>query len=288
MLPLLSPDADDLPSEHSQHVQAAGLNHRLIIATLAVIFVAEALLAVKVSPAAGATMLAFTGLLGVLEHRGERFASIDRRRAMEAFASQQVLALASDLETGLPNRQSLIDQLTRDIARSERYNEDLTMAVVRIGQFAAIAARGRDVRNEAIAHVAQTLKRVTRTSDYIARVDESRFAILLVASSEAQAEVFGERAALAVANRPLSAGHLPVYINCEVDILAYDAGRFRGALDFLSAAGGETELKVSRVRNRAGGALAGDGGQALRRQLLGANGHADQAERYGHLRKKAS
>ena len=185
MFRLLRPETDDPASAQGSHVRAARLNHRLIIGTLTLIFVAELLLAVMVSPVVGAVMLAFTGLLGVLEHRGERFASADRERAMEAYASQRVLALACDLETGLPNRQSLIDQLTRDIARSERYHEDLTMAVVRIGQFEAIASRGSDVRGEAVAHVAQTLKRVTRTSDYIARIDESRFAVLLVASSEA-------------------------------------------------------------------------------------------------------
>ncbi|MFN0146460.1 MAG: GGDEF domain-containing protein [Dehalococcoidia bacterium] len=281
-------ELDDSQALPGSDARAATLNRRLIIGTLTLILVAEALVAVLLSPVAGAIMFAFTGLLGVLEHRGERFAAGARARTMEAYASQKVHALASDMETGLPNRQALLDQLTRDIARAERYREDLTMAVIEIGQFDAVQARGRDVRNEAIAHVAQTLKRVTRTSDYIARIDERRFAVLLIASTAAQAEVFAERAVMAVANRPLSAGHLPVYINCEVEILGYDAAQYRGPLAFLSAAGGDAATTARKTRKNPAGTLTGDGGQSLRRQILGTARAANDAERYAHLRKKAS
>jgi diguanylate cyclase (GGDEF)-like protein len=119
----------------------------------------------------------------------------------------EAAALYVDSETGLPNRNQLIDQLAREIARAERYQHPLTLAVVEIERMDDIEAGwGTDATTRAIAHVAKTMGRVTRASDFLSRVDAGRFAVALIQCTNEQAKRFAERVELAVRNRPIRAG----------------------------------------------------------------------------------
>ena len=97
-----------------------------------------------------------------------------------------------------------------------------------------------------MAHVAQTLKRITRTSDMLARVDTDRFSVVLMQCSNEQAKKLAERVELAVSNRAIRIGGrmrgVPVYVTARVSTLQYDPTRVRGPLDFLSRAGGEMAI----------------------------------------------
>ena len=164
----------------------------------------------------------------------------------------EAAALYVDSETGLPNRNHLLDQLAREIARAERYQQALTLAVVEIERMDDIeAAVGTDAVTRAIAHVTKTMNRVTRTSDFLARVDDHRFAVALIQCTGEQAKKFADRVELAVSNRPIRAGSrmrgVPVYLSVKVTTLQYDRTRLRGPLDFLSRAGGEMEVREERT-----------------------------------------
>ncbi|MEO9254714.1 MAG: GGDEF domain-containing protein [Tepidiformaceae bacterium] len=167
-----------------------------------------------------------------------------RREAEEGFLV--------DSESGLPNRRHLIDQLAREIARAQRYSHDMTLTMIevaRMGEFQN--AWGADATRAAVVHVADTLRRVTRASDFLARVDESHFAVVLMQCDELQAGSFGERIALAVSNRPLRSNtsvKVPLYVSVDVSALQYQTTRFRGPLDFLSAAGGDVAPVVEGRR----------------------------------------
>jgi diguanylate cyclase (GGDEF)-like protein len=157
-----------------------------------------------------------------------------------------------DAETGLPNRNQLIDQLAREIARAERYQFALTLAVVEIERLDDIeAAWGADAVARSIAHVTKTMRRVTRTSDFLSRLDQQRFAVALMQCTNEQAKKFGGRVELAVGNRPIRAGSrmrgVPVYLSVRVTTLQYDRTRLRGPLDFLSRAGGEMVVREERT-----------------------------------------
>jgi diguanylate cyclase (GGDEF)-like protein len=157
-----------------------------------------------------------------------------------------------DAETGLPNRNQLIDQLAREIARAERYQFALTLAVVEIERLDDIeAAWGADAVARSIAHVTKTMRRVTRTSDFLSRLDQQRFAVALMQCTNEQAKKFGGRVELAVGNRPIRAGSrmrgVPVYLSVRVTTLQYDRTRLRGPLDFLSRAGGEMVIQEERT-----------------------------------------
>jgi diguanylate cyclase (GGDEF)-like protein len=203
----------------------------------------ELLVLVRFSPPLGAVLLATTAALWGLVVRSRTAESALRHREVEAAAEGHSEAFFRDSQTGLPNRQHLIDQLTRDIARSQRYSHDLTLVVIEVARMPdLVAAWGPDIGERAVLHVAETLGRVTRNSDFLARIDDERFAVVLTQCNAGQARVFGERALLAVSNRPLKGGagaRVPVYVTIDYLGAQYDPASHRGPLDFLSTAGGD-------------------------------------------------
>jgi diguanylate cyclase (GGDEF)-like protein len=200
------------------------------------------------APPVGALLLGSTLGLGGVAIRGMR-----RMKAAEGAsgASATPEAEAVDAASGLPGRQQLIDQLSREIARVQRYSHEISIVVVGVAQFEELqTCWGGETAGVAALHVARSLQRVTRASDFVARVDASHFAIVLMQCNGEQARHFGERVSLAVSNRPLTSGsrvRVPLYVSVETTALQYQAERYRGPLDFLSAAGGDVApLKEQR------------------------------------------
>lgn len=228
------------------------------------------------SPLAGGFLLACTGALVFFGHRRER-ALTGRQGAAETASDHD--AVVGDGLTDLPGRIELLEQLAREAARAQRYGGDLTLAIVQVARMAELRDLwGERTAGRAIELLAETLRRVTRTSDYVARLDGDRFAVLLSHCTAAQAALFNERLTLAVGNRPLPArehGRLPLYVGAEFSALQYDTSRFRGPLDFLSAAGGDVAVEHPAPAERpAATAPRGErlarpvDGHALRRQLI--------------------
>ncbi len=212
-------------------------------ALLAFLVAGELIVAVVFSPPLGIALLATTGALCGLVRRSRGFEVARHKREAEAAAEDQSEAFFKDGQTGLPNRRHLIDQLARDIARSQRYSQDLTLVVIEVARMPdLVAAWGPGTGERAVLHVAETLGRVTRNSDFLARIDDERFAVVLTQCNTAQARIFGDRALLAVSNRPLKNGpgaRVPVYVTIDYSAAQYDSATHRGPLDFLSTAGGD-------------------------------------------------
>jgi diguanylate cyclase (GGDEF)-like protein len=267
------------------NAEAARFNYRLTLGVTGALLAAEVGVAIMAAPAAGVFLLAGTGALGFLEHRGQRFAAIDRAAAMEAYAREQTEALRTDPGTGLPNRQLLIEQLSREIARVDRYDHRLTLCVTELEQADELANLwGEATREAAVLHVAETLKRIARASDFVARLDARHFATILVQCSGDQGALFAERLGLAVGNRPIQAGRngrLPLYVQVSSRALAFDAERFRGPLEFLSEAGGDVVPgdAVHVAPRRRGPADRADA-RELRRRLIRDYYPGGQAEEF--------
>jgi diguanylate cyclase (GGDEF)-like protein len=205
-----------------------------------------------VMPPLGAALLGSTGAAVFFGRRSERLVAVEHERELARAKDRTVDLTLTDELTGLPNRQNLIEQVARDTSRAERYGQPLTLAVVEIERFAEMGqVWGQEMADQAVQHVAETLSRITRNSDFLARLDERRFAVVLVGCERDQASAFGERVMLAVSNRPLQGrerGRLPVYASVDIQALQYDPERYRGPLDFLSAAGAEPVLGKPAIR----------------------------------------
>ena len=239
---------------------------RVAIALAILLILSELAVAAAFSFQIGAMMLISTAGLAGLLNLGIQSIGVISRSGDHEDANHMV-----NPETGLPNRQQLTDTLARDIARCERYSHSLTLAIVRITQFEDIKASwGTGTSRQAVHHVAETLSRVTRASDFVAHIDESRFAVILLQCSGRQATLYGDRVTLAVSNRPLkssSSMKVPLYVGVEVSALEHDSTRFRGPLEFISVAGGDVVTERPRITPGQRTALASDP-RAMRQQLV--------------------
>lgn len=227
-----------------QRAEAMRRNRRALYGTVAVLGAAEVAVTLM-APALGGVLLGATGAAGLLVRRGEQFSAQEHANELDRSLDSRADQGLTDGQTGLPNRQHLIEQVSREIARAERYSQDLTVAIVEVARLRELHHTwGEGTVEKAVRHVAETLRRVVRTSDFLARLDAHRFAVVLLGCDRQQAQLFGDRLSLAVSNRPLQGrdnGRLPVYVGVELTALQYEAGRFRGPMDFISAAGGEVE-----------------------------------------------
>jgi diguanylate cyclase (GGDEF)-like protein len=221
---------------------ACARNERVVQGLLVAMGAGE-LATLAFAPLPGAVLFGCTGALAFFHHRGRRLESKVRADAVRASVEEQTESLGRDRLTGLPHRAHLLEQLRLDIARAVRGSQDVTLAIVQIAQYQELrAAWGATATDRAATHVASTLQRIGRASDFLARIDDERFAAILVQCNSEQAQHYADRVALAVANRPLPRDELlkvPVYVTVHVEALQFDPERFRGPLDFLSAAGGE-------------------------------------------------
>ena len=239
---------------------------RAVVTLGIVLLVAEAGVALKFSGTVGLIMMASTAGLSAFVFHGVRALSHS-----QSDSSEDSEELPIDRATGLPTRSQLIDTLSRDIARAERYSHALTLAVIRIGQFEELRnSWGAGTAKQAVDHVVETLRRITRTSDFVSRLDEATFAVILLQCSGRQASLYADRLALAVSNRPLKASSnmkVPLYVTVDVNALEYDATRFRGPLEFLSVAGGDLVPERPRSLPSQRGIHAGDS-RGLRQHLV--------------------
>jgi diguanylate cyclase (GGDEF)-like protein len=85
--------------------------------------------------------------------------------------------------------------ISTEEARVRRYRRAATIALVEFDGFSELAQRwGREIAEQTFRKVAATLAHEIRSSDYMARVERTRFAILLTESDEISAINFVDRA----------------------------------------------------------------------------------------------
>ena len=103
-------------------------------------------------------------------------AAIERKR-LERDART---AYATDLDTGLPHQQQLIEHMSQLLALREREPAPMAVLALRIEGFSATEARlGRDGANALRRKVAVRLRAGVRASDVVAALADDSFAVLL-------------------------------------------------------------------------------------------------------------
>jgi diguanylate cyclase len=99
-----------------------------------------------------------------------------------------------DALTGIPNRLAYDEQLKKEIARSQRYRQPLTLALIDIDDFKKVNDRfGHKAGDKVLKAVATVCNENVREADFLARYGGEEFALLLP-------ETDGEEAAIAVEN----------------------------------------------------------------------------------------
>lgn len=107
--------------------------------------------------------------------------AVERKRIERAARK----AYATDLQTGLPNRQQLIEHMSQLLALRGREPAPMALIVARIEGFAsAEAALGREAANVLRRKVAVRLRAAVRASDVVAALTADTYALLLASTEE--------------------------------------------------------------------------------------------------------
>lgn len=103
-------------------------------------------------------------------------AAIERKRC----EGESRRAYATDLGTGLPHQQQLIEHMSHLLALREREPSPMAVLVLRIEGFAATEARlGRELANVLRRKLAVRLRAGVRASDVVAALEDDAFGVLL-------------------------------------------------------------------------------------------------------------
>jgi diguanylate cyclase (GGDEF)-like protein len=88
--------------------------------------------------------------------------------------------MAEDALTGLHDRKAFLLGLRRQVGAANERQESLALLVVDVIGFAAVnGIHGYEFGDRALRHLAEQLRQVARPSDYIARIGDNRFALVL-------------------------------------------------------------------------------------------------------------
>jgi diguanylate cyclase len=110
----------------------------------------------------------------------------------------------TDVQTGLPNRTSLCEEVRRRVAESHRYDSPLSLMLVKVNAMERLGGRPGDPTEELVVRtVSQFLSAGMREMDLVARYYDDVFAVLLPGTPLSQAIGVAERLRVAVAGCPL-------------------------------------------------------------------------------------
>jgi diguanylate cyclase (GGDEF)-like protein len=169
------------------------------------------------------------------------------------------LGYATDLETGLPHRQQLIEHMSQLLALREREPAPMAVLVLRVEGLATTEARyGRETASVLRRKIGVRLRAGLRASDVVASIGEDRFAVLLGSIlSPADADRVGAKLAHSLRIPLRVAGH-DVIVSAALGIGHYPADGtqpdvlLRRAIALAAAPQGHGEARAGR--DGAGGA----------------------------------
>ena len=129
------------------------------------------------------------------DHAAERGAGSGRPvMASGVYTTEGVLVPTIDLETGLDNQLSWSMAITIEEARSGRYGRPVSIVIAELDGLDKLAELfGADVADKLIRPVADALRSNARAADRVARLNHTRFGVLLVETDEIRAINYVER-----------------------------------------------------------------------------------------------
>jgi diguanylate cyclase (GGDEF)-like protein len=150
---------------------------------------------------------AVIGVIWADEPEDRLLPSADRLQALRVFANQATTALLAaqqfeqmrfladhDPLTDLLNRRSFVRELESEVARAQRYEHPLAVLVLDFDGLKALNDKhGHAAGDEALQHVAVTLRRVLRGGDHAFRIGGDEFAVLLPEATSVDANAVAER-----------------------------------------------------------------------------------------------
>jgi diguanylate cyclase (GGDEF)-like protein len=131
-----------------------------------------------------------------------------------------------DSMTGVCNRRHFMVLAEAEWTRFQRYHRPFSLLLFDIDRFKSINdGFGHDAGDRAIVHVCQVCNANRRSSDTIGRVGGDEFAVLLLETDAAQAEVVAERLRRAVEDHPLAVDGAAITLTVSVGLAQATLGQ---------------------------------------------------------------
>ena len=189
------------------------------------------------------------------------FAAIERHRLSQELRAASVGAYATDLDTGLPHEQQLMEHMSQLMALRERQPSPMALLVLRVEGLATVEARwGAQAAHALRRKVAVRLRAGVRASDVVAFLGEDSFSVLLstmlapgdavqvsaklMVALQAPFKMSGDdvvvSAALGIAQYPEDGSHAQALLQRAVGLANASAAQGRVGFANFSEAGGAT------------------------------------------------
>lgn len=151
-----------------------------------------------------------------MDHIILAFQDISQQRAAVAWASKQK---ARDPLTQAYNRKALVPVLNQAVAQSLRYEYNCSLALIDIDGLRLINQRfGREGGDQVLRTLAAELDRVKRTSDFLVRIGDDRFALMLPETRPDQSLLVAVRIIDLVAGLEVSSERGPIHFKVSIGI----------------------------------------------------------------------
>jgi diguanylate cyclase (GGDEF)-like protein len=125
----------------------------------------------------------------------------------------------TDELTGVANRRAFLEDATREIERSRRYEHELSLAYLDIDDFKAVNDRsGHAVGDRVLIALAGLARATSRSVDTVARIGGDEFVILMPETDAGAALPLAERLCEACSR---TAGSAEAHITCSVGVVTF-------------------------------------------------------------------
>ena len=178
-----------------------------------------------------------------------RIEDISRRKKVSREQSQ----VQRDLLTGMYNRRALLPVLAQSIAQAQRYDWICSLMLIDVDGLRLINdTKGWDVGDQILKRLAESLNSLKRTADFLARVGEDSFAILLPETNQEQSFLAAERVRNMVADMSAPHSASDVRFTVSIGITTLD-----GEEDSSEAMFSRAESNLRGAKQRGGDAIQG-------------------------------
>jgi diguanylate cyclase (GGDEF)-like protein len=169
--------------------------------------------------ATGGTL--FLGVAGWMIGRREDMLA-DRNAELRTLSEQLKLQTVTDALTQVANRRALDAELSKEVARSDRYKTKLSMVMIDLDHFKDLNDRhGHPAGDEVLKCVARTLERHKRKGDFVARYGGEEFAVLLPHANAEDAAAWAERTRVSLAASVIETNVGSISVTASFGVAAY-------------------------------------------------------------------
>jgi len=125
--------------------------------------------------------------------------------------------------TGILNRRVMESVLDREVTRSGRYDQNLSVVFLDLDDFKRVNdVHGHDRGDDLLKHVAQHLTQMSRNTDVVARYAGDEFVIILPETTAERAQLLMSRICDHFSKHPLQAAGITIPVSISFGIAAAD------------------------------------------------------------------